>query len=236
MTEKVIYSTEPEDFDYIAVNVPCQMACPVHTNIPAYIRCLFGGRYDRSYEINRLSNLFPGVLGRICSRPCEDRCRHGEAELGKPVNICHIKRAAADLMERDSIPRYTLNCSIGKNVAVIGGGPSGLAAAHDLAMFGISVTIYEALDKLGGMLRYGIPDFRLPRRILDSEINSILETGVTVKRGVRVGIDLTVEDMLDSYDAVLIAAGCSESIPLNMPGEGLRGIYSGLKFMFDICS
>jgi glutamate synthase (NADPH) small chain len=100
MEKKVIYSTEPEDFYYTAVNVPCQAACPAATNIPAYIRALYEEQYGRSYEINRLANMLPGVLGRVCSRPCEDQCRHGEAELGHPVNICHIKRAAADLKQR----------------------------------------------------------------------------------------------------------------------------------------
>ena len=236
MADKVVYSTEPEDFDYMGINVPCQQACPVHTNIPAYIRSLFEGPYDRSYEINCLANIFPGVLGRICSRPCEDRCRHGEGELGRPVNICHIKRAAADFMESGSMPRHALHGPIGKEVAVIGGGPSGLAAAHDLATLGISVTVYEAFDKLGGMLRYGIPEFRLPRDILNSEINRILELGVSVKTGVRIGVDRTVDDLLDRYDAVLVAAGCLQSIPLNIPGEVLQGVYSGLEFMIDLCS
>jgi formate dehydrogenase major subunit len=236
MKDKVVFSTEPEDFDYMDINVPCQQACPVHTNIPAYIERLFDDRYDLSYEINSLANIFPGVLGRICSRPCEDRCRHGEAELGSPVNICHIKRASGDFMESGSSPRRTPRGPVGKEVAVIGGGPSGLAAAHDLVTLGISVTVYEAFDKLGGMLRYGIPEFRLPRHVLDDEINRIVELGVHVKRGVRIGTDLTVDDLLDRYDAVLVAAGCLESIPLSIPGEALHGVYPGLAFMIDLCS
>lgn len=236
MKDKVVFSTAPEDFDYMDINVPCQQACPVHTNIPAYIRCLFEERYDRSYEINSLANIFPGVLGRICSRPCEDRCRHGEAELGRPVNICHIKRASADFMESGQMPRRTPNGPIGKEVAVIGGGPSGLAAAHDLATLGVSVTVYEAFDKPGGMLRYGIPEFRLPRHILDYEINRIVELGVTVKTGVRIGTDRTVDDLLNRFDAVLVASGCLESIPLGVRGEELRGVYRGLEFMIDLCS
>jgi glutamate synthase (NADPH/NADH) small chain len=105
MGEKIIYSTEREDFDYMDVNVPCQSACPADTNIPAYIRCLFEEHYGSSYEINRMANILPGVLGRICSRPCEIRCRHGEPELGQPVNICHIKRAAADYGREQSISK-----------------------------------------------------------------------------------------------------------------------------------
>ena len=134
MTDKVIYSSDPEDFFYMDINVPCQSACPARTNIPAYIRCLFEKRYDRSYEINRLANILPGVLGRICSRPCEDRCRHGEPELGRPVNICHIKRASADFRQGAPVP-FRPSGSLKKHIAVIGAGPAGLAAAHDLAGF-----------------------------------------------------------------------------------------------------
>ena len=98
--EKPVFSTNPEDFYYAGVNIPCQRACPAATNIPSYIRALHDGEYGRSYEINRLSNIFPDVLGHVCSRPCEEVCRHGESGLGKPVNICHIKRAAGSLNDR----------------------------------------------------------------------------------------------------------------------------------------
>jgi glutamate synthase (NADPH/NADH) small chain len=234
--EKIIYSTEREDFDYMDVNVPCQSACPADTNIPAYIRCLFEEHYGSSYEINRMANILPGVLGRICSRPCEIRCRHGEPELGQPVNICHIKRAAADYGREQSISKQPPANPLGKHVAVIGAGPAGLGAAHDLSMIGISVTIYEAFDEPGGMLRYGIPEFRLPRPILDSEIKHILELGVILKTGVKVGADVAMEELLDKYDAVLVTTGCYDSIALNVPGETLPGVYSGLKFMIDVCS
>ena len=234
--EKIIYSTEREDFDYMDVNVPCQSACPADTNIPAYIRCLFEEHYGSSYEINRTANILPGVLGRICSRPCELRCRHGEPELGQPVNICHIKRAAADYSRQQSVSKQPPASPLGKHVAVIGAGPAGLGAAHDLSMIGISVTIYEAFDEPGGMLRYGIPEFRLPRLVLDSEIKYILELGVILKTGVKVGVDADMEELVDKYDAVLVTTGCYDAIPLNVPGENLPGVYSGLKFMIDVCS
>lgn len=236
MENKVIYSTEPEDFYYTAVNVPCQAACPALTNIPAYIRALYEEQYGRSYEINRLANMLPGVLGRVCSRPCEDKCRHGEAELGDPVNICHIKRAAADF--KGPVPKAQEGpfASLEKKVAVVGSGPAGLAAAHDLSTIGFSVTIFEALDKAGGMLRYGIPEFRLPREVLDQEIGRIIETGVALRTEVRVGQDVTVEELLEDFDAVLLAAGCYKSIPLDVPGAGLRGVYAGLEFMMDVCA
>ena len=122
VVRKVTYSTEPADCYYMDVNVPCQSACPAGTNVPAYIRCLYDSRYSRSYELNRIVNVFPGVLGRICSRPCEARCRHGEPELGKPVNICHIKRAASDLKETSHVYMEQLLAPLGKRVCVVGAG------------------------------------------------------------------------------------------------------------------
>jgi glutamate synthase (NADPH/NADH) small chain len=235
MAENAVYSSTSEDFYYMDINVPCQGACPVLTNIPAYIRALFKENYNDSYEINRMVNIFPGVLGRICSRPCEDKCRHGEPELGRSVNICHIKRAAADFKKGDglSIPKPEPN---GKRVAIIGAGPSGLAAAHDFARFGFLVTLFESMDKPGGMLTYGIPEFRLPRDILFPEIEGILELGIRLKTGVRVGEQVTVEELLKDYDAVLSATGCYRPIPLGIPGEDLPGVHSGLEFMKKVCT
>lgn len=236
MASNVIYSTDPEDFHYIDINVPCQSACPVFTNIPAYIRALYEERDGLSYNINQMANILPGVLGRICSRPCEDKCRHGEAELGEPVNICHIKRAAADFRVGKDVAMPRPPKPIGKRVAVIGAGPAGLAAAHDLVRIGISVTLFEAFEHPGGMLRYGIPEFRLPRNILKEEIDAILNLGVDLRTGVRVGDDIRMESLLDENDGVLIATGCYRSTPLNIPGESLVGVYSGLEFMIDFCT
>lgn len=233
---KVTYSTDPADRYYMDVNVPCQSACPAGTNVPAYIRCLYEGRYSRSYELNRIVNVFPGVLGRICSRPCEARCRHGEPELGKPVNICHIKRAASDLKETGHVYMEQLLAPLGKRVCVVGAGPAGLAAAHDLALLGFEVEILEAFDEPGGMLKYGIPEFRLPRDILKAEIDSILRLGVSLKTGVRAGRDVGVEELLKANDAVLIAAGCYTSRRLDVPGEELPGVHSGLELVMDVNS
>jgi len=235
MTNTVSYSTEPEDFYYMGVNVPCQSACPAETNIPAYIRALFEEAYDRSYEINRMANILPGVLGRICSRPCEEKCRHGEPELGNPVNICHIKRAASDYRKKFPVSAPPL-ADLRKSVAIIGSGPAGLAAAHDLSTVGVSVTIYEALSEPGGMLRYGIPEFRLPRSLLNQEINRIFEKGVKLVTGTRIGVHTSLETLLADHDAVLLAAGCYEPKSLDVPGEGLPGVCSGLDFMMDIGS
>jgi len=233
---QVSYSTSPEDFYYLDVNVPCQAACPAATNIPAYIRALFEGRYDGSYSINRMANILPGVLGRICSRPCEDKCRHGEPELGRPVNICHIKRAAADMRGKGPPPEPGPLASLGKKVAVVGAGPAGLAAAHDLCTSGVAVTVYEAFERAGGMLRYGIPEFRLPREVLEEEIDYIVRTGAVLKTGVRVGQDVPIGDLLKEHDAVLLAAGCYRSLQLDLPGEDLPGVHPGLEFMMQVCA
>jgi glutamate synthase (NADPH) small chain len=232
----VIYTTDPADYYYVAQNVPCQTACPAYTNIPGYIRCAYEGRYGRSYELNKVVNLFPGVLGRICSRPCEKKCRHGEPELGQPVAICHIKRSVADFKESGHVYKEELLPALGKKVCVVGAGPAGLAAAHDLSALGFQVTVLEALEEPGGMLRYGIPAFRLPRDILKSEISGILRLGVTLKTGVRVGTDISIEALLTDYDAILVAAGCYVSKPLDVPGEDLPGVYSGLRFVMDVAS
>ncbi len=232
----VLYSTDPADFRYMAVNVPCQSACPALTNIPAYIRALYESKFGLSYEINRIVNLFPGTLGRICSRPCELKCRHGEPELGKPVNICHIKRAAADFRPLGHAylsPRFAPS---GKRVCIVGSGPAGLAAAHDLAILGFDVTIYEACYEPGGMLRYGIPDFRLPRNVLSEEIQNVLRLGISLKVGVNIGVDISLENLMGDFDAVLVASGCYESMKLGVPGENLPGVLPGLNYVMDIAA
>jgi formate dehydrogenase major subunit len=231
-----VYSTDPADFYYMGVNVPCQNACPACTNVPAYIRSLYEGDPSRSYEVNRIVNVMPAVLGRICSRPCEAMCRHGEPELGKPVNICHIKRSAADYREPGHIYLERLFAPLGKRVCIVGAGPAGLAAAHDLSTVGVEVTLLDAFEKPGGMLRYGIPEFRLPRDILDAEIGGILRLGVALKTGIRVGRDVSVEGLLADYDAVLVTAGCYVSRALEVSGEDLDGVFSGLDFVVDLHS
>ena len=236
VVKDVMYSTDPADFTYMNLNVPCQSACPAYTNVPAYIRALYEEEYGTSYELNRIVNVLPGVLGRICSRPCEKVCRHGEPELGQPVSICHIKRAASDFKAAGHIYLEKFFAPQGKRVCVVGAGPAGLAAAHDLTTIGIEVTILESFDEPGGMLRYGIPEFRLPRDILTAEIESVVRLGVTLKTGVRVGSDVSVEDLLNQYDAVLVAAGCYVSRQMNVDGETLPGVTTGLDFVIDVAT
>jgi formate dehydrogenase major subunit len=152
------------------------------------------------------------------------------------VNICHIKRAAADFRGQGGGPQAHRFSSNGKRVAIVGSGPAGLAAAGDLATLGFEVTMLEALNRPGGMLRYGIPEFRLPRTVLDQEIEDILGLGVTLKSGTRLGSDVDMETLQRQYEAVLLAAGCYESIPLGVEGENLPGLVLGLEFMMDVCA
>ncbi len=222
------------DLEYIRANIPCQWACPARTDIPGYIAAIHFGDYGQSRLINKRSNLFPGVLGRICSRPCEAKCRHGESDLGQPVGICRLKRVAADNAPRDFPMSEEMFTSTGKTVGIVGGGPGGLAAAHSLALFGHRVTVYEAMPKLGGMLLYGIPDFRVPPAVVENEVNNIVRMGVHVRTGVRLGVDVLLDELMGSHDALVLALGCYRSNRLGIRGEDLAGCESGLEFMMEV--
>lgn len=225
-------SVGTRELHWIEKNIPCQWACPVLTDIPAYIAAVSERNYDLSYRINRHSNILPGVLGRICSRPCEDSCRHGESDLGTPVAICHIKRAGAD-NRREQLAFEPHPAPTGKKVAIVGSGPSGLAAAHDLALLGHSVTVYEAEDIAGGMLSLGIPDFRLPRAVLDEEIGYITSLGVEIALNTRIGRDVELEELLSTNDATIIATGNMLANELKIPGAELEGVLYGLPFLME---
>jgi NADPH-dependent glutamate synthase beta subunit-like oxidoreductase/ferredoxin len=217
----VRYSTDPRDVGWVRQNIPCQTACPADTNVPAYIQMILENRYGRSYELNRIANVLPGTLGRICSRPCEDACRHGWPGNGAPVNICHLKRAAADHKPGGHRITENLFTPSGKRIAIVGAGSAGIAAAHDLSMLGHDVTIFEQEKIAGGMLYYGIPEFRLPRDILSVEVRNALRLGVDLRAGVAVGKgenDVRLSGLLEEYDAVLLATGCMAAIRLPLRG------------------
>ena len=236
---EVHYSTDPRDFGWVRENVPCQSACPAGTDIPAYILAILQGKYGLSYEINREANVLPGVLGRICSRPCEDQCRHGWPGNGAPVGICHLKRSAADLKNRGHRLNESLYGPSGKRVAIVGSGPAGIAAAHDLSLMGHDVTVFEREDQPGGMLNYGIPEFRLPRDVLHEEIHNALRLGVTLKTGVSIGNregEMPLAQLRGEFDAVLLATGCmaATEIPLrDDPGGGAVDRVGNVEYGFD---
>jgi formate dehydrogenase major subunit len=203
------------------------------------------GEHGRAYEINREANILPGVLGRVCARPCESACRHGWAGNGEPVSICHLKRSAGDF--KDARHRITeqLYAPTGKRVAVVGAGPAGVAAAHDLSLLGHDVVIFEREERPGGMLRYCIPEFRLPRDQLDVELHNALRLGVTLRTGVAVGNgkgETRVSTLLSEFDAVLLSTGCMSPFRITLkgsePGEdtlaGFDDAEYGLEFLMDV--
>lgn len=229
-------SSHPLDLDFIRRNVPCQWACPAKTDVPSYILACFRGEHNKSYSINHTANLFPAILGRVCSRPCELACRHGEPDLGQPVAICHLKRFSADLKSKDYTITEEMFSQSGKKVAVVGAGPAGLAVSHSLSLFGHRVDLFDSYDKPGGMLIQGIPDFRLPRNIIDEEIFSIMRLGIRAQLGKRLGVDFQIKDLLQTYDAVVLALGCMKPRKLGCGGEDLVGVFSGLDFMAKVNS
>ena len=209
--------TDTSNPDYYHRVVDCQWACPAHTDVPEYIRLIAQGRYADAYLLNRHSNVFPGVLGRVCDRPCEPACRRGRVE-DKPVAICRLKRVTADLKGdlagRLPGPPAQRN---GKRIACIGAGPASLTVANDLAPLGYSVTIFEKLPVPGGLMRSNIPSFRLPESVLDEEIGNILAMGVELKLNTPVA---SLKALLaEGYDAVFVGSGAPKGKELELPGR-----------------
>jgi len=197
--------------------VDCQYGCPAHTDVPEYIRLIAQGRFDDAYMENRKSNVFPGILGRVCDRPCEPACRRGRVE-DKPVAICRLKRVAADNRDdiTDRLPQPPARNN-GKKVALIGAGCASLTVANDLRPLGYEVTIFEALDKTGGLMRTNIPQFRLPPDVIDEEVGYILDMGVDLRLNHRIG---SMRALLDEgYDAVFVGTGAPKGKNLEIPGR-----------------
>jgi NADH-quinone oxidoreductase subunit F len=201
------------------VKTQCINACPLGQEVPGYISLVAEERFEEAIRLIRQTNPMPGVLGRVCHHPCMEVCVR--AQTDEPINIPKIKRF---LRARDKEER----------IAIVGGGPSGLAAAYYLRLMGYRPTIFEELPRLGGMLRYGIPSYRLPREILDEEIDSIIHTGVEVRTGVRVGGDVTMEELRDEFDAIFIGIGAHTSQTMGIPGEGMNGVYGGAEFLRQV--
>jgi NADPH-dependent glutamate synthase beta subunit-like oxidoreductase len=212
-----MHPTDTADPDYYHRVVDCQWACPAHTDVPEYIRLIAQQRYTDAYLLNRQSNVFPGILGRVCDRPCEPACRRGRVE-DKPVAICRLKRVAADLRgELDGL-LPTAPARNGKRIACIGAGPASLTVANDLAPLGYEVTIFEQNAVPGGLMRTNIPSFRLPQTVLDEEIDMILGMGVTLTTGTPI---TSLARLLGDggYDAVFIGSGAPKGKELELPGR-----------------
>ena len=210
--------------------VPCVSLCPAHVDIPGYIALVKAGRYADAIRLIRKDNPFPTTCGFICEHPCEARCRRNIVD--DAVNIRGLKRVAADFA--GEVPPPVCSPSTGKRIAVVGGGPVGLSAAYFLQLMGHQTHVFEMLPKLGGMLRYGIPNYRLPKDRLDDDINAILKTGVEVEYGKRIGKDMTIQSLREDYDAVLIAIGASTDKKLGIEGENADGVLSAVRFLRDV--
>jgi formate dehydrogenase (NADP+) beta subunit len=225
--------TNVRDPDYFHKVVDCQWACPAHTNVPEYIRLIAQGRFTDAYLLNRESNVFPGILGRTCDRPCEPACRRGRVE-DKPVAICRLKRVAAD--HKDDVKPFlpkAPKAKNGKKVALVGAGPASLTVANDLLPLGYQVTIYEKLKVSGGLMRSSIPSFRLPGSVLDEEVNAILDMGAEMKYGQPIE---SLKWLLgQGYDSVFIGSGAPRGKDLDVPGRhDSPNIHIGLDWLASV--
>jgi NADPH-dependent glutamate synthase beta subunit-like oxidoreductase len=211
---------------------PCQAACPIHTDARGYISAIEKGDVETAIRINRQVNPLPAICGRICPRPCERVCRRGQVD--EPIAIAALKRFAADNTKGLKLLQGP-DQLYAEKVAVIGGGPAGLAAAHDLALLGYKVTIFDAFNKLGGMLIDGIPEYRLPKDVVQEEIDVILSLGVAVKTGLYLGQDFTIEGLLKDFQAVLLSIGSQKSLFPRCRGIELTRIYTAVDFLKQVC-
>jgi NADPH-dependent glutamate synthase beta subunit-like oxidoreductase len=226
--------TDTSNPDYFHKVVDCQWACPAHTDVPGYIRLIAQGRYGDAYMLNRQSNVFPAILGRVCDRPCEPACRRGRVEE-KPVAICRLKRVAADLREdiTDRLPTAP-NRKNGKRVALVGAGPASLAVANDLLPLGYEVVIFEALDKPGGLMWSNIPSFRLPPEVLNEEIGMIVDMGADLRLNSPVK---SMKALLSQkFDAVFVGSGAPKGKNLQIPGreEAKDRIHIGIQWLESV--
>jgi formate dehydrogenase (NADP+) beta subunit len=224
--------------DYFHKVVDCQWACPAHTPVPEYIRLIAAGRYSDAYMVNWRSNVFPGILGRTCDRPCEPACRRSRVEDGQskePVAICRLKRVAADFKDdiRARLPKPAEQKN-GKRIACVGAGPASLTVARDLAPLGYQVTVFEGEKKAGGFMRSQIPRFRLPEKVIDEETGYILDMGVDFRSGQR--IESLKELMAQGFDAIFIGCGAPRGRDLDVPGraEAAKNIHIGIDWLASV--
>jgi formate dehydrogenase (NADP+) beta subunit len=241
----LLQATDSHAPDYFHKVVDCQWACPAHTPVPEYIRLIAAGRYTDAYMVNWASNVFPGILGRTCDRPCEPACRRGrveeaQAERPEPVAICRLKRVTADLKGddiSDRFPRPALRKN-GKRIACVGAGPAALTVARDLAPLGYHVTVFDSDARAGGMIRSQIPRFRLPEEVIDEETGYVLRLGVEFRAGTRIeSMKALLEDKTNGgWDAVFVGSGAPRGRDLSIPGraEASQHIHIGIDWLSSV--
>ena len=208
---------------------PCQLNCPARTDCQGYVGLIANGEYEAALKLIKNKVSLPASIGRVCPHPCESACRRGKVD--EAINIAQLKAFAADMDLNSDSYLPDKNAPTGKKIAIIGGGPAGLTAAYRLAVSGHEVTVYDMMEKMGGMLRYGIPQYRLPKEVLDKEIAIIEKLGVKMINGVKLGNDFTVASLKAQNDAVIVAVGAWKSSSMRTPGEELNGIYGGIDFL-----
>ena len=220
-------------------NIPCLAACPVHTNAGAYVAAIADGDDRFAYLTARLPNPFASVCGRVCAAPCEDACRRGE--IDQPIAIRALKRFVTEKYGPESGQTNVWSSvdprrapSNGKSVAVVGGGPASLSCAHDLMLQGYDVSLYEATDRLGGMMVLGIPEYRLPRDLIDSEIQAIVDLGLDVHLNTRLGEDVSLDELRRDNDAVFLGIGAMLGRDLDIPGHDADGVFRAVEFLLNI--
>jgi NADPH-dependent glutamate synthase beta subunit-like oxidoreductase/NAD-dependent dihydropyrimidine dehydrogenase PreA subunit len=232
------YIDKKVDRDWLNTNFPCMMACPAHTNAGRYVELIAEGEFEEAYRYARGPNPMASICGRVCAHPCETACRRGE--IDKPIAIRALKRFLTERYGPES--RHPIDVNAGRTqpklpfrVAIVGAGPVGLASAHDLALMGYAVTIFEASQVAGGMLYLGLPEYRLPRDVVEAQVREILSTGdITLKLNHAAGRDFTIADLRRDFDAVLIAVGAHRSRDLTIPGVNLDGVYKGIDFLLNV--
>ena len=227
--------------EWLQRNFPCQWACPVHTEAGKYATLIAQGRFREAYAVARRPNPLASLCGRICAAPCESVCRRGEIDA--PVSIRALKRFVTERFGVESMVDFSVLSEIygqradryPEKVAIIGSGPAGLGCAHDLALLGYRVTMFEAAPVAGGMLRLGVPEYRLPRALIQLEINAILSLGVELRTGVRIGTDLTLSDLrAQGYSAIFLAVGSMKSRDLAIPGMDMDGVLRGVDYLLNV--
>jgi NADPH-dependent glutamate synthase beta subunit-like oxidoreductase len=230
-SEDQTYPTELPDTEWFRTNVPCQYTCPAHTDVSNYIGLVAQGRFDEAYILNRRDNVFPGVLGRVCARPCESTCRRGL--IDKTIRICWLKRSASDYRSDKFLPKKA-PVTRKQKVAIIGAGSAGLSAARDLAIMGYKVVVYEMFPEPGGMMVGGIPIWRLPRDVVQNEVDAYFGAlGVEIRLNTKIGYkdDISVSELLQRFDAVIMAPGSAIPAEIGIPGENFKGYEYGLPWL-----